>query len=115
MAHFPHPHNSMRAPRVCVTTSATFTSEGKRTQGILQVVSRTGGCLRLTRSLRTGTLLEIVLESGSGPVTALVELLAARPQGRWFVQPFRFLAFSDDDFARFERSLQSLRYRSRAN
>jgi ABC-type phosphonate transport system ATPase subunit len=98
-----------------VTLSVRFTVEGKHLKGILQVVSRTGGCVRLDRALRPGTLLEVVLESGSGPVTALVEFLAARPHGRFFVQPFRFVAFSDEDFARFDSSLQNMRHAPRAN
>jgi len=111
MAHFPHPHTKSRAPRLCFTAgeSISFSVEGKETQGTLQVVSATGGSARILRPLSPGTLAEISLHLSTGPVSALVEFLPPRPQGRFFAQAFRFVAFGDDDYARFHRTLQMLR------
>jgi hypothetical protein len=115
MAHFSHPHASSRAPRVCVTTSVSFSLEGKQIQGTLQVVSTTGGSARMARPLKSGTLAEILLHTSAGQVSAVVEFLRARRQGQSFAQPFRFLAFGDDDYARFDRNLQMLRAGQRVN
>jgi hypothetical protein len=111
MAHLPHPHHSLRAPRVCVTTgeSISFSLEGKQIHGILQAVSTTGGSARISQPLNPGTLAEISLHTGLGPVNASVEFLHPQGQGQSFAQAFRFLAFDDDDYARFNRTLEILR------
>jgi len=115
MAHFPHPHVSSRAPRVCVATSISFSLEGKQIQGTLQIVSTSGGLARMAQPLKRGALAEISLHTSAGHVSAVVEFLRPRHQGHSFVQPFHFLAFDDDDYARFDRSLQMLRAGQRVN
>jgi len=110
MAHLPRPHPSLRAPRVCITSSEpiTFSLEGKQIHGILQAVSPTGGLARVTQLLSPGTLAVISLRTGSGPVRASVEFLHPQRVGRPFTQAFRFLSF-DDDYAHFNRALEALR------
>ena len=111
MAYLPHPHPSLRAPRVCVTPGepVSFSLEGKQIQGILEAVSPTGGSARISEPLNPGTLAEILLRTSLGPVRASVELLHPQSQGQSFAQAFRFLAFDDDDYARFKRTLEILR------
>jgi len=115
MAHFPHPHASSRAPRVCVATSISFSLEGKQIQGTLQIVSTTGGLARMAQPLKPGILAEISLHASAGQVSAVVQFLRPRRQGHSFAQPFQFLAFGDDDYARFDRSLQILRAGQQVN
>ena len=115
MAHFPHPHTSSRAPRVCVTTSVSFSLEGKRIQGTLQVVSTTGGSARMAQLLKPGTIAEILLHTTAGQVSAVVEFMRPRRQGQSFAQAFRFLAFGDEDYARFDRTLQMVRASQRVD
>jgi len=111
MAHFPHPHTNMRAPRVCVTTGEfiSFSQEGKQVRGALQVISLTGGSARFLRPLNPGTFAEISLNTKSSSISALVEFLHPRRQGQFFTQAFRFLAFGDDDYVRFNQTLQLMR------
>ncbi len=89
--------------------SISFSVHGKETQGTLQTVSTTGGSARILRPLSSGTLAEISLHLSTGPVSALVEFLSPRSQGRFFTQAFRFVAFGDDDYTRFHQTLQTLR------
>lgn len=111
MAHFPHPHTSSRAPRVCFTAgeSISFSLEGKEIRGILQVASTTGGSARLLQPLSPGTLADVSLHTKAGTLSALVEFLQPRRQGPFVAQAFRFLAFGDDDYDRFDLALQIMR------
>ena len=110
MVHLPHPHPSLRAPRLWVTTGEpiSFSMEGNQIEGILQAVSSTGGAARISQPLNPGTLAEIALHTSSGPIRASVEFLHPQRQGQSFAQAFRFLAFDDDDYARFNRTLEIL-------
>lgn len=113
MAHFPHPHTRLRAPRVCLAAgeSISFFLGRKQIGGVLQVASTTGGLVRLLQPLNPGTLADVSLHMTAGTVNALVEFLQPRRQGPFFAQAFRFLAFGDDDYDRFDLALQILRNR----
>ena len=47
MAHFPHPHSNLRAPRVHATMPVSFSLSGKRIPAVLQAVSTTGGLVQM--------------------------------------------------------------------
>ncbi len=100
---------------MCVTTSIILSAEGKQIPGTLQVVSATGGSARMSKPFASGTLGEIFLRTREGEVNAVVEFLPPRRQGQSFGQAFRFLAFGDEDYARFERALQILGTGQRIN
>ena len=110
MAHFPQPHPSVRAPRVRVpnSESVNFSLEGKRVPAVLREISITGGLAQLNGAVHEGTLAELQMQSKSGPITGLVELLrpATRPFGK--VQPFRFVALGEQDHERLASVLQQM-------
>jgi hypothetical protein len=93
--------------------SISFSLEGKQMRGLLQVASTTGGSARFDRPLNPGTLAEVSLHTKAGTLSALVEFLQPRRQGPFVAQAFRFLAFGDDDYDRFDQALQTLRDRGR--
>jgi hypothetical protein len=84
---------------------------GKQIQGLLQVASITGGSARLLRPLNPGTLADVSLRTKAGTVSVLVEFLQPRRHGPFVTQAFRFLAFGDEDYDRFDQALQILRDR----
>ena len=98
MAHFPHPCSNSRAPRVNVTTPVSFSLSGKRKSAVLKVVSTTGGLAQMPGFLPTGTFVELAMDTGRGRVCGLVEFLEARTKTSP-TQAFRFVAFSDADYA----------------
>ncbi len=102
MAHFPQPHPSVRAARIRVpnSESVSFSLEGRRVPAVLHEISATGGLVQLNTTVREGTLAELRMQSKSGPITGLVELLrpAKRQSGK--VQPFRFVALDEQDHER---------------
>ena len=114
MAHFPHPHAKMRAPRVRITGSQPikFSLGDKFVPAMLEVISLTGGRVSMPRGLRPGTIAEAHMLAHGGPVTGVVELLATKSQGKAVAQAFRFLALSDHDYTRLTDTLGFLRWRA---
>lgn len=115
MTHFPQPHPSRRAPRVALGGSvpaAVMLDDGHRTRGKLQSISTTGGMLHLTGALQNGEFVEVAFETRSGPVHGMAEMLSARKEMNGCMQPFRFIALSDDDHKRLRNALDSVLDRS---
>jgi hypothetical protein len=104
MTHFPQPHPSRRATRVQLGESvlaAIRLEDGRRTKAKLQSISVTGGLLQLHHALGTGSFIELAFQTQSGPVHGMAELLAPmRKTESGVLQPFRFVAFEDDDHRR---------------
>jgi len=109
MTHFPQPHPSRRAARVQLGQSilaAIRLEDGRRTKARLQSISVTGGLLQMQHALGTGSFVELAFQTQSGPVHGMAELLAPMqktPNGA--LQPFRFVAFEDDDHRRLRASV----------
>jgi hypothetical protein len=111
MAHFPQPHNRVRAPRVRIPGDEpiTFNLGGGHVTATLHRLSLTGGLVQFHDQVGELTLAEVILSTDSGPVKALVEFLGKTKDG--FSRPFRFIALDDPDFNRLVAVLQSLRKR----
>lgn len=79
--------------------------QNERLAGTLHVLSTTGGLVQLSKRFPAGTLAEIKLETVSGPVTSVVEMLPVRA-GR---QPFKFIHQDDASKKRLASALKALR------
>lgn len=110
MAHFPQPHNRVRAPRVRIPTNepVKFNLGGRQVSATLHRLSLTGGLVQLHDQVGELALAEVVFTTVSGPVTALVEFLDPQTK-ETSSRPFRFLALDDLDFNRLVATLQSMR------
>ncbi len=109
MAEFPRTDTRVRAPRVRFTKGKriAFRVERSEIQGLLQVVSVTGGLVQVGTQI-PGTLSEICIETEFGPIKGLVELLPIRQEATSLMQPFRFLALDDEEAGRLKQLLESM-------
>ena len=109
MTHFPQPHPSRRAARVQLGDSVLAVirlEDGRRTKAKLQTISTTGGLLQLQHSLGSGSFVELAFQTQSGPVRGMAEILSPlRKTAEGVLQPFRFVAFEDDDHRRLRTSV----------
>jgi hypothetical protein len=116
MTHFPQPHPSRRAARVQLGDSvlaAIRLEDGRRTKAKLQSISVTGGLLQLQHPLGTGSFVELAFQTQSGPVHGMAEILSPmRKTTTGVLQPFRFVAFEDDDHRRLRTSVDHVADRS---
>lgn len=93
-----------RAPRVRPTeyTPAVLRFRGGDcVTGNLEVISSTGGLLRLSKPLILGTRIKVMFLTQSGPVHSTAEMLSPIS---WTQQPFRFVALAYED----QRRLQAI-------
>ena len=98
------PSAALRAPRVRATeyTPAVLRYPcGDCTTGSLEIISSTGGLLRLSKPLIRGTRIKVMFLTQSGPVLGAAEMLTPIS---WTEQPFRFVALAHSD----QRRLQAL-------
>ena len=97
MAYFPQPHYTLRSPRVRISKAhkVVFTLDNTRIDGVLRKLSLTGGLATLSRTCSSGALAEVKINTASGHLEALVELLPRLEIGD--MQPFRFVAMGDSD------------------
>src|SRR6476469_1284469 len=111
MPHFPQMQSKMRSPRVRVPNgeSIRFNLGGHQVSAVLQKISMTGGLAEFSRSIGSATIAEAKVNTLSGPVSGLVEFLP--PQVGSCTYPFRFIALSDQDYARLNATLQFMRKR----
>jgi hypothetical protein len=116
MTHFPQPHPSRRAARVQLGESvlaAIRLEDGRRTKAKLQSISVTGGLLQLQHPLGSGSFVELAFQTQSGPVHGMAEVLSPmRKTANGVLQPFRFVAFEDDDHRRLRTSVDHVADRS---
>ena len=109
MAHFPQPTRT-RSPRVRVPNpeSVKFNLGEMQAPARLRKLSLTGGLVEFEAPVGDIALAEVVLNTASGPVTALVEFLQpAKEAGR--ARPFRFIALDDRDYERLNATLVTMR------
>lgn len=78
-------------------------SDGARVSGRLQVVSVTGGLLRLGRPLNQGAVGKLMFLTQAGSVLAVAEMLCPMC---WELQPFRFVSLFGDDQSRLETAIR---------
>jgi hypothetical protein len=75
----------------------------------LRKLSLTGGLAEFEGNLDEVSLAEVVLNTASGQVTALVEFLQSPTKGISRSRPFRFIALDDHDYARLSATLLAMR------
>jgi hypothetical protein len=100
----PPPSLTCRAPRVRApeyTPAVLRFQGGDFATGSLEVISSTGGLLRLSKPLIRGTRIKVMFLTESGPVLGAAEMLSPIS---WTEQPFRFVALAYGD----QRRLQAI-------
>ena len=75
----------------------------------LRKLSLTGGLAEFEGQIGEISLAEVVLNTASGPVSALVEFLQAPAKEACRSRPFRFIALDDRDYARLSDTLSAMR------
>lgn len=83
---------------------AILTVGTERSAAVLAVLSLTGGAVR-NRRYDPGTFGEIRLNTVTGPMTAVIELLAVRRDG---LQAFRFVQMDPSNKKKLQASLESM-------
>jgi hypothetical protein len=98
----------VRSPRFFVPNNEqVVVSVGtEKLKGILHVLSRTGGAIRLDKQCSPGTLADIAINTVSGNCSATIEFLQTA-NGR--AQAFRFIAMGPVARKRLEDALQKMR------
>jgi hypothetical protein len=101
MTYFPQTHPQNRAQRIQFGSSIPVViklTDGRSARAKLQSISETGGMLRLTGALEQGNLVEVAIQTESGAVKGMAEILQpTRKSKDEILQPFRFIALEDDD------------------
>jgi hypothetical protein len=78
MTHFPQTHPQHRAQRVQFGSTIPVViklNDGRSARAKLQTISETGGMLRLAGALEQGNLIEVTIETASGAVKGMAEIL----------------------------------------
>lgn len=111
MAHFPQPHNRVRAPRVRISNNepVKFNLGNGKVSATLHRLSLTGGLVKFHEQVGELTLAEVVLTTATGEVRALVEFLNPQMHEGSPARPFRFIALDDADFNCLVSTLQTMR------
>ncbi len=112
MTHPLQLHAHRRAPRfrLAETTPAVLQFQDSRlTPGELEVISRNGGLLSLSKPVDQGSVVTLMFGTHRGPVSGTAEML--RPLS-WSHQPFRFVGLEEDDQHRMQAAFQSGLYRN---
>lgn len=96
-----------RAARTCfaeITPAVLRCQNGSRVLGNLQVVSVTGGLLKLPKPLHQGSRVKLMFLTRKGSVLGAAEMLSPLS---WSLQPFKFVALHDDDEERLQAAIQA--------
>lgn len=80
---------------------------GQLTSAKLQIISVTGGLLRVLKPLRSGAVVELMLSTHVGPVLALAELLSPCPGTPLGLQPFRFISIDSGELRKLSAAMES--------
>ena len=111
MTHFPQTHPQHRAQRVQFGSTIPVViklHDGRSARAKLQTISETGGMLRLAGALEQGNLIEVTIETASGAVKGMAEILEpTRKSKDGILQPFRFIALEDKDHLTLRNALDS--------
>jgi len=101
-------HRQVRSPRFSVPNKeqALVSVGTERFKGILNVLSLTGGAIRLDKRFSPGTLGDIGINTVSGTFTAAIEFLQAANGN---TQAFRFVAMGPVARKRLEDALEKMR------
>jgi hypothetical protein len=105
-------HVNRRAPRFRlaeITPAVLQFQDSRLTPGELQIISRTGGLLSLSKTVDRGSVVKLMFRTHRGPVSGTAEMLCPLS---WNHQPFRFLGLGEDDQHRMQAAFQSGMYRN---
>jgi hypothetical protein len=96
--------------RLAETTPALLLFQDSSVRGCeLQMISRTGGVLSLSKAVDPGSVATLMLRTHKGLVFATAEMLLPLP---WNHQPFRFAELEEDDNRTLLAAFQSGLYRN---
>lgn len=107
----PHPHATRRAARVRLPAASPTLiriHNQQRISGKLQVLSLTGGLLRLAHPLAPGLMVELMFLTEAGPVLGIAQMLAPTSGLLRCLQPFRFVSLEPEDYRRLHRAIELL-------
>ena len=107
MNALPHSPTQGRSPRMKLGSATTVVlrfTDGRRSQGELQVLSLTGGLLTLEKPAAPGALVTVMFLLQNGAVIGAAEML--RPVS-WSAQPFRFLALGPNEQRRLRSAIEA--------
>ncbi len=110
MTHYPQCNPTHRATRIQLQTTPALIklSDGQRARAKVQTLSLTGGLLQLQRALSEGDFVEVAIQTQSGNVHGMAEMLnPLRKAPGSVIQPFRFVAMGDDDHSTLKRIVDS--------
>jgi len=115
MPHFPQALSRTRSPRVRVPggESVNFRIGNRQISATLRKLSMTGGLVEFPVGLGDIPLAEVVINTVSGPIKALVEFLKPRHDGDT-ARPFRMVALDDHDYERLSATLKTMRSQGQA-
>jgi hypothetical protein len=81
---------------------------GRQLNARIHQLSITGGVLQIANPLDESIAVELAFHVGKNTVRTKVEMLFPMWATQGCLQPFRFVALSDEDRAKLDKSLQSL-------
>jgi hypothetical protein len=86
-----------------------FSLDGKQMSGVLHTLSATGGVAQFPGSVHAGELAELHIDSRSGTIVALVELLSPLKGSSATMRAFRFVALDEQDQERLATVIAHMR------
>lgn len=104
----PTPNAPWRSPRVRLEDAAPVilrAPDGQQQRGTLEIVSLSGGLLRMSSTIEQGSRLKLLFVTHTGPVLGAVEML---PPVSTNQQPFRFVGIDKLDQGRLRATVQSV-------
>ncbi len=107
MTNLPTPHANCRSPRLQLADMAHAVlrwPDGRRSRGKLEIVSLTGGLLKVSPILDQGSRIKLMFLTQTGPVFGAAEMLSPVSTTR---QPFRFISLEKGDTRRLRAAIQS--------
>jgi len=99
-----------RAPRARLPHNepAFIVVERRKLAGTLLTLSSTGGAIRLSTLVPRGSLGEIMVQTGTGKVRAVIEFLGKGADGVPTAQAFRFISIEPSDRERLAQAMHTL-------
>jgi hypothetical protein len=80
---------------------------GQRSTAKLQIISLTGGLLRVLKPFSPGAIVELFFPTENGPVLGMAQMLSPCPAAPIGLQPFRFVALDKSDLRKLRAAISS--------
>jgi len=78
---------------------------GQRSTAKLQIISITGGLLRVLKPFSPGAIVELFFPTPTGPVLGMAQMLMPCPSSPIGLQPFRFVAIDNSDLRKLRAAI----------